>query len=229
MRLLSRSLYKLSSSKNSAFMGSKQLFKFTSSNPLTHSSHRQLSNTCRILFSVFPPKRSSGIRPFCLETNGYHSISYTNAPRSPGMTLVRTRFNFSMNLECSYAPIYYPEYSSLFQHFFIYFEFIRWPGRTEAKWVFLCTYWCFYLKDLVNFISNCSVALLEDSEEKGYISNMRMMRQKLEKLDMDIEICTPGQYNHLLCPMVDRYFPSAPTFSLLFCFYSLLVVVFDFV
>lgn len=112
---------------------------------------------------------------------------------------------------------------------FFYFEFIRWPGRTEAKWLFLCTYWCFYLKDLVNFISNCSVALLEDAEEKGYISNMRMMRQKLEKLDMDIEICTPGQYNHLLCPMVFRYFPSAPTFSLLFCFYSLLVVVFYFV
>ncbi|KAF3450216.1 hypothetical protein FNV43_RR06296 [Rhamnella rubrinervis] len=125
MRLLYRSLYKLSSSLSSVFMGSKQLCKFTFSSPLTHSSRRQLSDTYRIPFSVLPSKPTSRIRPFCLKTNGY--LTHANVPRPP--------------------------------------------------------------------------AFLEDANEKSYTNNIRIIKQRLEELDMDIDICKPGQYNHLLCPM----------------------------
>ncbi|GMN64867.1 hypothetical protein TIFTF001_033934 [Ficus carica] len=63
-------------------MGSKQFLKSAFfSNPLTPSSHRRLSNTCKLPFSAFPPKPTSRTRPFCLiHTNGYSNVSEVSEP-----------------------------------------------------------------------------------------------------------------------------------------------------
>uniref|UniRef100_A0A2N9H9D8 Uncharacterized protein n=1 Tax=Fagus sylvatica TaxID=28930 RepID=A0A2N9H9D8_FAGSY len=33
------------------------------------------------------------------------------------------------------------------------------------------------------------------------LAQLKILKQKLEELGMDTDICIPGQYNHLLCPM----------------------------
>ncbi|KAF5480492.1 hypothetical protein F2P56_001242 [Juglans regia] len=43
---------------------------------------------------------------------------------------------------------------------------------------------------------------MESPTENGLDSaQLKILKQKLEELGMDSEICVPGQYNHLLCPM----------------------------
>lgn len=64
-------------------MGSKQFLKSAFlSNPLTPSSNRRLSNTCKLPVSAFPPKPTSRTwPPFCLRhANGYSNVSEVSEP-----------------------------------------------------------------------------------------------------------------------------------------------------
>ncbi|GMN64866.1 hypothetical protein TIFTF001_033936 [Ficus carica] len=67
-------------------MGSKQYLKSAFFfNPLTPSSHRQVSNTCKLPFSAFPSKPTSKTRPFCLtlvQTDGYSNVSEATEHRT---------------------------------------------------------------------------------------------------------------------------------------------------
>ena len=86
--------------------------------------------------------------------------------------------------------------------------------------LFLCFFIILYFKD--------KILLVLDFQSLKSI-NTRIMKQKLEDLDMDIEICEPGQHNYLLCPMVFPFFYFGPNIlAYCFGFSSLLVVVFNF-
>ncbi|KAF5944861.1 hypothetical protein HYC85_018938 [Camellia sinensis] len=42
----------------------------------------------------------------------------------------------------------------------------------------------------------------ETLEENGIdLAEMKVLRRKIEELGIDSNLCKPGQYNHLICPM----------------------------
>lgn len=56
---------------------------------------------------------------------------------------------------------------------------------------------CFWNISLFYFV----VVVLEDPEEKN-AAQFRILKQKLEDLGLECDISVPGQFNHLICPMV---------------------------
>lgn len=50
-------------------------------------------------------------------------------------------------------------------------------------------------------------AFLENPLDEALSSTqLKVLKKKLEELDIDTESCVPGQTNHLLCPMVLDFF-----------------------
>ncbi|CAL5412629.1 unnamed protein product [Camellia sinensis] len=48
----------------------------------------------------------------------------------------------------------------------------------------------------------------ETLEENGIdLAEMKVLRRKIEELGIDSNLCKPGQYNHLICPMGRRAYP----------------------
>lgn len=53
------------------------------------------------------------------------------------------------------------------------------------------------------YVFQLYVAELENAEEKRVDFNqLSRLKLKLEMLGIDYGICMPGQYNHLICPIV---------------------------
>lgn len=60
--------------------------------------------------------------------------------------------------------------------------------------------WFIFLFGIVSLTVN--VENQEEKEEAINLTKFGVLKQKIEGFGISSEFCTPGQYNHLICPKV---------------------------